>query len=299
MIEAVLPSCAAWSELFDDPSGVRLYAEEEASLGKAVHSRRQEFSTGRMCARAALATIGVASVPIPRGERGAPRWPPGIVGSITHCVGYRAATVARTTEIVALGIDAEPDLPLERGVLSLVAQPDEAGWIEELTCLRPRGPSWDRLLFSAKEAVFKAWFPLTGQWLGFEDAEVKIDPLLETFIVRLRVPGPEVDGQELTTFHGRWLAHADILVAATAVPVRQSRTGRHDAPDVGGPLDGGRLRPVETVDCLTLGPVGSRTFEVGMVTIDSERLSRTSCDLVAVRRERRDRRSPQELPTTG
>lgn len=229
MIEAVLPSCAAYSELFGDPSGVRLYAEEEALLGNAVPSRRQEFSTGRVCARAALAKIGVSSVPIPRGERGAPRWPPGIVGSITHCVGYRAAAVAPTTEIVTLGIDAEPDLPLEGGVLSLVAQPDEVGWIKELTSLRPRGPSWDRLLFSAKEAVFKAWFPLTGQWLGFEDAEVVIDPLSGAFVARLLVPGPEVSGQELTAFHGRWLAHADMILTAAAVPVRQSRTGRHDA----------------------------------------------------------------------
>ena len=229
MIEAVLPCSAAWSELFDDPSGVRLYAEEEALLGKSVHTRRQEFTTGRACARAALAKIGVSSVPILRGERGAPRWPPGIVGSITHCVGYRAAAVARTTEIVALGIDAEPDLPLEEGVLSLVAQPDELGWIKELTSLRTRGPSWDRLLFSAKEAVFKAWFPLTGQWLGFEDAEVMIDPLSEAFVARLLVPGPEVGGQELTAFHGRWLAQADMILTATAVPVRQSRTGRHDA----------------------------------------------------------------------
>ena len=217
IIEAVVPPVATSSELFDDPEGVVLFAEEMASLGNAVDKRRREFTTGRACARAALAKLGVSSVPILRGERGAPLWPAGIVGSITHCDGYRAAAVGRGTELAALGIDAEPDLPLDEDVLSLVAHGSELDAVRELTRLRPDGPSWDRLVFCAKEALYKAWFPLTGRWLGFEDADIAIDPLAEVFVARLLVPGLSVDGKVLTSFPGRWTARAGRLVAAVAV----------------------------------------------------------------------------------
>ena len=38
----------------------------------------------------------------------------------------------------------------------------------ELTCSQPN-ISWDRLTFSAKESVYKAWFPTYGKWLDFTD----------------------------------------------------------------------------------------------------------------------------------
>ena len=78
---------------------------------------------------------------------------------------------------------------------------------------RPRGASpgtcWDRLLFSAKESVYKAWFPLTRRWLGFEEADITIDPADGTFTARLLVPAPVAGGSPLTGFTGRWLAAAD------------------------------------------------------------------------------------------
>lgn len=224
MIEKVLPGLAACSELFDDPRDAVLFAEEEALLVNAVGKRRREFTTGRACARAALAKLGVSPVPIPRGDGGAPRWPPGIVGSITHCDGYRAAVVGRITELATVGIDAEPDLPLEDGVLSLIARPDEVDRVGELTRLSPGGPSWDRLLFCAKEAVYKAWFPLTRQWLGFEEVVVTIDPVAEVFVARLLRPGPTVAAEVLTGFRGRWLARPGLIVAAIATPATQCQT---------------------------------------------------------------------------
>ena len=70
----------------------------EASVGQAVDTHRRKPATGRLCARTALAKLGASSVPIPSGRRGAPDWPSGVVGSITHCAGYRAATAARARE---------------------------------------------------------------------------------------------------------------------------------------------------------------------------------------------------------
>ena len=82
---------------------------------------------------------------------------------------------------------------------------------------RPEAVCWDRLLFCAKESVYKAWFPLTQEWLGFDDAEITID-VGGTFTARLLVPGPLVNGAPLTSLHGRWLAVRGLLVAAIALP---------------------------------------------------------------------------------
>lgn len=80
------------------------------------------------------------------------------------------------------------------------------------------GVSWDRLLFSAKESVYKTWFPLTQRWLGFESADIAIDPREGTFTARLLVEGPLAKGAPLTKLNGRWLADHGLLVTAIVVP---------------------------------------------------------------------------------
>ena len=87
---------------------------------------------------------------------------------------------------------------------------------------RAGGICWDRVLFSAKESVFKAWFPATGQWLGFPGAEVALDPA-GTFAARLLVPGPVVGGSPLTTYHGRWIVERGLILTAVVVPGRPWR----------------------------------------------------------------------------
>jgi 4'-phosphopantetheinyl transferase EntD len=213
--EILLPAVAAVEE-FGDRADAVLFPEEEAVIGRAVEKRRREFTTARACARAALARLGQPPVAILRGERGSPDWPAGIVGSITHCAGYRAAAVARATEVLAIGLDAEPDQPLPGGVLNAISLAAERASLDDLARSAP-GPNWDRLLFCAKESVYKAWFPLTGRWLGFEQARITLDPAACTFTARLLVPGPEVDGRELTAFDGRWLARGGLILTAISV----------------------------------------------------------------------------------
>lgn len=213
MIGEILPPGVSGAEAFGDPQGAVLFPEEAAIVARAVGKRRREFATARTCARDALGRLGLPPAPILAGEGGAPRWPAGIVGSITHCAGYRAAAVARARDAVTVGLDAEPNDSLPHGVLDMVSLPGERARLPGLVTAAP-GVCWDRLLFSAKEAVYKAWFPLTRRWLGFEEADITIDAAGGTFAARLLVRVPVAGGGPLAGFTGRWLARDGLILTA-------------------------------------------------------------------------------------
>jgi 4'-phosphopantetheinyl transferase EntD len=215
VLDELLPPQAEVVELYEDPPDLALHAEELAYVARAVESRRREFATGRHCARAALGRLGVAPVAIGKGPDGGPRWPSGIVGSITHCAGYRAAAVARDTDLVAIGVDAEPAEPLPDGVLGLISIPRERAMLATLASSWPDVP-WDRLLFSAKESVYKVWAPLMGTFLDFDGADIQIDPLSATFVARLLVPGADVVAGADRELRGRYLIRGGLLATAVA-----------------------------------------------------------------------------------
>ena len=133
MIEVILPPEVAAEEAFGDLPDVALFPEEEAVIARAVDKRRNEFTTARGCARVALARLGLPPVPIVPGLRGAPQWPSNVVGSITHCAGYRACAVARDRDVVTIGLDAEPHDVLPDGVLGAVASAQEQARLAALT----------------------------------------------------------------------------------------------------------------------------------------------------------------------
>ncbi|WP_055525460.1 4'-phosphopantetheinyl transferase family protein [Streptomyces graminilatus] len=239
MIEELLPATAVAVEAYGDETldaaygagglgDMTLYPEEEALVSRAVAKRVREFTLVRACARRAMEKLGVPPQPVLPGERGAPQWPAGLVGSMTHCEGYCAATLVRATDLASIGIDAEPHQPLPEGVLDSVALPTELAHLRALTAAGPGagGPAvhWDRLLFSAKEAVYKAWFPLTGKWLDFSEADIAFTATgpgphpYGTFRARLLVPGPVVDGREVGHFDGRWTVRHGLLATAVSVP---------------------------------------------------------------------------------
>jgi len=220
MITEILPDEVVAEEAFGDLPEAELFPEEEAAVARAVPKRREEFSTVRACARAALARLGIPPAPIVPGARGAPQWPAGVVGSITHCDDYRACAVARESDVVTIGLDAEPHGTLPHGVLNLVSSAQERDGLARLSAAVPE-VHWDRILFCAKESVYKAWFPLTHRWLNFEDAHVDIDPASGTFSARLLVKGPVVNGAVIDGFNGRWLVGNGLI--ATAIVVTRSR----------------------------------------------------------------------------
>ncbi|MFB6955831.1 4'-phosphopantetheinyl transferase [Streptomyces sp. NPDC056309] len=224
MIEELLPDSVVAVEAYgdDETDLAPLHPEEQAVVARAVGKRRREFAGVRACARVAMEKLGVPPRPVLPGERGAPRWPEGLAGSMTHCEGYRAAALVRATDLASLGIDAEPHAPLPEGVLSTIALPAEERRLARLAALHP-GVHWDRLLFSAKESVYKAWFPLTGKWLDFEEADVEVSTAAGPaprgeFRARLLVPGPLVDGRRLGHFEGRWTVSQGLVVTAVTVP---------------------------------------------------------------------------------
>jgi 4'-phosphopantetheinyl transferase EntD len=216
MLELILPADVESQECFDEASGGVLFPEEERIIAHAVESRRRQYAAVRSCARACLARLGYARVPILPGIGGAPTWPAGVLGSMTHCAGYAAAAVGPLSRISAIGIDAEPDAPLPEGVLDLVATPAERDRLA-VTQLEPDSPNWDRLLFSAKEAVYKAWFPLTGEWLDHEEAEILFDPQDGSFAALLSPYSLIVDGRQVRCLHGRWVRKRGILLTAVVL----------------------------------------------------------------------------------
>jgi 4'-phosphopantetheinyl transferase EntD len=218
LLSSVLPESVVAVACVSDHGAGPLHPSEEPAVTRAVASRRAEFTTARTCAREALAALGAPAEAVPVGEKRAPVWPAGVVGSITHTRGFRGAAVAWRSVVRSVGIDAEVHDALPRGVLDAVSSSRERAELAALSAARPE-VAWDRVLFSAKESVYKTWFPLTGRWLGFEEAEL-LPAVDGTFRAHLLVEGPTVDGAVVSAFDGRWAVDGGILVTAIALPAR-------------------------------------------------------------------------------
>ena len=216
MLGMILPAGVESEERFGKLLGGVLFPEEEKVIAHAVQARRREYAAVRSCARACLERLGYPPVPILPGVGGAPTWPAGLQGSMTHCAGYAAAAVGPLPRICAIGIDAEPDAPLPDRVVDLVATPAEQ---DRLAMIQPApdSPNWDRLLFSAKEAVYKAWFPLVGEWLDHQQAEIRFHPQQRTFTALLSRDGLTVDGRQVRRLHGRWIQERGIVLTAVVL----------------------------------------------------------------------------------
>jgi len=207
MIDQVLPSGVEVAEHAGPPVPATLHASEEAGVANAVPGRRAEYAAVRACARAALGRLGFDGVAVPAGPDRAPVWPAGVVGSMTHCDGYRAAAVGLAHDWIGLGIDAEVHAPLPPEVLELVLNPAERAALvgtDPALCL-------DRVLFSAKESVYKVWYPVTRSWLGFEDVDIRLGDA-GTFVAQLR---PAALGTR--ELQGRWAVGDGLLVTAVAL----------------------------------------------------------------------------------
>ena len=170
MLHALLPGCVALRSGAIAAHADPIWPDEAARVARAADGRRAEFAAGRSLARHALAALGAPACALPSGPGGAPVWPAGYLGSITHSRDHAAAAVARQTDLRALGIDLETGLRFKPGMERLVLLPAE---IETLPTQAGRALA-ATLRFCAKEAFYKMQYPLTGQRLGFHDARADL-----------------------------------------------------------------------------------------------------------------------------
>lgn len=188
---------------------------EERTLGRAVPKRAEEFRAGRAYARAALGALGLKPCGIPVGQHRQPVWPPGIVGSITHSDKLSFAIVARCVDFHGVGIDIEPDTALDRDIVSLICRPEER---EAASSDGIGSVDNAKLFFVVKEAFFKAYFPVTGAFLEFQDVSVTIDRHSQSFQVRLVEPSkPALAAKR--AFWGHFGQRCGHLVAVLTIPL--------------------------------------------------------------------------------
>jgi 4'-phosphopantetheinyl transferase EntD len=187
-----------------------LHPEERVLIKTAVAKRQHEFSTGRALARPLLAAAGHPDFSILREEDRIPIWPADIVGSISHTEGLCAAVIARRSDFAGLGLDLEPDADVDRDIARVVCRDAEHEWVRaEGTAEYGRRC---RIVFSVKEAVYKAFYPRTRVFWSFQDVGVEIDLEAGTFEAEL----PESADRDRA--EGRILQRDGFILSGVAVP---------------------------------------------------------------------------------
>jgi 4'-phosphopantetheinyl transferase EntD len=147
-----------------DPS--LLYPAEALCVAQAVRTRVEEFAAGRLCARAALAELGIIGCALLAAADRAPVWPAGIVGSIAHTSGHCAAVAGSRSLFLGLGLDTELLAAVRAQLWHRLCAPSELARLRALPqAQRARAAA---LSFAAKEAFYKAQYPLTREALDFD-----------------------------------------------------------------------------------------------------------------------------------
>ena len=216
VFDGLLPTTARWALGPAHATVDDLFPVEADGIRGAVPSRVAEFAAGRVAARRALAALGTEPVAIPVGDHRRPAWPAGVVGSITHCAGLVAAVVGWSRDWWALGIDAEPAVPLDDDVRDVVTTPVERAALT--------APLDGTAVFCAKEAFYKCWSGLDGAVLEFTDVEVVFD-------------GPSFRATPAGGDHwpGRWAVRDGYVLAAAWWAAGTSGRSGTTKPARGGP----------------------------------------------------------------
>lgn len=209
LLRPLLPAAVAVAEVIGD-RGVTPMPAGAPSPERATPARIAEFAAGRWCAQQALGALGVPVLPVPVGEHREPVWPAGVVGSITHSGAYRAAAVALTTALTTLGVDVEWGDSLLPAVADVALTPAERS---RFTAGSSLASALQLAVFSAKESVFKAWFPRTYVWLDFADVTIDLSvpttagpagSLRGTFTATPAAAAPDAVGMDIRQLAGRY-----------------------------------------------------------------------------------------------
>lgn len=190
-----------------------LHAEELHRIERAVDKRRREFAAGRLLAHGLLEAVGAPRSPLlPDADR-VPSWPTGVVGSITHCQSLCAVAVASTSEWSGVGLDVEPAAPMDEALLPQVLRDAEFARISALPdAIRPFGGI---LVFSIKEAVYKAIYPQCRVFLEFRQVELAFEGE-DGFVAEVLVAGAHPP--EHARIRGRFRVADGHVAAAVLLP---------------------------------------------------------------------------------
>ena len=153
-------------------------AEENYFSQLSSVSRKEHYRSGRICAGEVLSKLGTIGQPVLRDpQTREPLWPEGISGAITHSGNWAAAAAGKTSDVSGIGIDLED---LERQVDFRISRhvciPEEQKWLQE--CGEDFLEQNLKIIFSAKESIFKAFFPYTRTYLHFHDARILMEQTL-------------------------------------------------------------------------------------------------------------------------
>lgn len=183
---------------------------ERRLIERAVESRQREFATGRVVARRLLTELGFPGFELLRDDDRVPIWPTSVVGSISHTAHRCVVAVTRDPEIIGLGLDIERDTPTKTGLERRICTARERAWLAESGDPDERGRRC-KLVFSAKEAVYKSFFPRLREFWGFQSVELDVD--LETGCFEAALPA----SSGRATIPGRFRRREGFLVTAVTV----------------------------------------------------------------------------------
>src|SRR6266571_669355 len=195
----------------EDRANYTLHPEEVRILSPRACGRKQvEFALGRAAAHFALKQIGFENPPpVSRGQKGEPIWPDGIVGSITHCHPWSVAVAVKCSNGFAIGVDLETMERIQGTDISdLVCREAELDWVRG-------GDFQERLtmIFSAKEAVYKALYPLCRRYIDFKEVELTWFPEQYRFQGEFLAPfGPNLPRGQAYAVHCGCHAELHMLV---------------------------------------------------------------------------------------
>jgi 4'-phosphopantetheinyl transferase EntD len=171
-LQALFPIGVTVAEMREPGDVSQLLPGEADTLARAVPKRVGEFVAGRLCARRALAEIGVNDFALRVRQDRTPEWPDIAVGSISHTAGLYLAAVADRSQVAALGIDCEVVGHVSTEIWPTICGIAELKWIDSLPAAER--PAAVTLIFAAKEAFYKCQYSLAGEWLDFKDLHVKV-----------------------------------------------------------------------------------------------------------------------------
>jgi 4'-phosphopantetheinyl transferase EntD len=149
-----------------------LHEQEQVLVAHAVQSRRQEFSSARRLAKTLLLQLGMADLPLLAHQDRSPAWPTGILGSLSHSRKWCAAAICPTHQnLLGIGVDVEDRHTLRQELFPEILTPAELERMQ-LSLPAEQQPAFVLSVFSIKEALYKAMWPLGNTGLGFHALEL-------------------------------------------------------------------------------------------------------------------------------